>query len=86
MTGAPKFWIVAVAIAAVIGIVFVLVTPAPDELPSTGPHALAKSMPLVCSQLIPPPLEICSIIRRLSAFQYSETGRNLLALTCTRIC
>ena len=40
----PNFWFITVAIVAVIGVLFVLITPAPDELPSTGPHSLHKTL------------------------------------------
>jgi hypothetical protein len=42
MNRLPKFLIATLAVGAAIGILFVLIAPAPDELPSTGPHSLIK--------------------------------------------
>lgn len=81
----PKFWIAAVAVAAVIAILFVLITPAPDELPSTGPHSLTKlfvpvsdSIYLSDSPLFASHFEI--------AFPVVSAGVDLVSLTCSRLC
>lgn len=81
----PKFWIAAVAVAAVIAILFVLITPAPDELPSTGPHSLTKlfvpvsgSLYLGDSPLFASHFEI--------VFPVVSAGVDLVSLTCSRLC
>jgi len=85
MNRLPKFLIATVAVAAAIGILFVLITPAPDELPSTGPHSLVKlflpisdSIYLSDSPLFDSRVEM--------AFVIVFVGIDLLALTCTRLC
>jgi hypothetical protein len=85
MNRLPKFWIVAVAIVAVAGIVFVLVTPAPDELPSTGPHALNKlfSPPLNPVHL-PQTLVPTGLVEIRSLVLWRDL--DLLSLTCARLC
>ena len=85
MNKLPKFLIAAVAVAAAIGILFVLITPAPDELPSTGPHSLIKlfvpiSDPtyLTDSGLLASPVEMKFLVLGGSI--------DLLSLTCSRLC
>lgn len=81
----PKFLIAAVAVAAVIAILFVLITPAPDELPSTGPHSLTKlflpvsdSIYWIGSPLVPSRFEM--------AIPVVSAGVDLVSLTCSRLC
>jgi hypothetical protein len=81
----PKFLIAAVALAAVVAILFVLITPAPDELPSTGPHSLTKlfipasdSIYLSDSPLVTSRVEM--------AFPVISAGADLVSLTCSRLC
>jgi hypothetical protein len=81
----PKLLIAAVAIAASISILFVLITPAPDELPSTGPHSLAKlfvplSDPIY---LTDSPL---SATQMAIEFLFIFAGIDVLSLTCIRLC
>lgn len=81
----PKLLIAAVAVTAVIAILFVLMTPAPDELPSTGPHSLAKlfvpvsdSIYLRDSPLFTSRVEM--------GFLVVFSGIDLVSLTCSRLC
>lgn len=81
----PKLLILIVALAAVVAILFVLFTPAPDELPSTGPHSLAKlfipvsdSIYLSNSPLFTSRVEM--------TFPVVSAGMDLLSLTCSRLC
>jgi len=85
MNRLPKFLIATVAVAAAIGILFVLITPAPDELPSTRPHSLIKlflpisdSICLSDSPLFDSRVEM--------TFLMVFAGIDRLALTCTRLC
>jgi len=81
----PKFLIAAVAVTAVIAILFVLITPAPDELPSTGPHSLAKLFIPVSDSLY-----LCESPVFTShvemGFLVVFAGIDLLSLTCSRLC
>lgn len=82
----PKSWIAVVAIIAAVGVLFVLITPAPDELPSTGPHSLEKvSLAiLMYFNLLPP--EIFSGTAQNLAFVVPFSRDNLISLTCVRLC
>jgi hypothetical protein len=81
-----KFWIAIVALVAAIGVLVVLITPAPDELPSTGPHSLNKTFPLVSSHFSPPSLEILSGLRLQFSLITPLSRENLLSFTCARLC
>jgi hypothetical protein len=83
---APRFWIAVVAIVAIAGILFVLITPAPDELPSTGPHSLNKTFALVSTYFCPPPLEALSGLQLQFLLATGLIRGNLLALTCVLVC
>jgi hypothetical protein len=84
---APRFWIGLVAIVAIAGILFVLITPAPDELPSTGPHALDKTFALVSTYFRSPSLETLGGGLQLQSLLTTGLNRgNLLALTCVLLC
>ena len=81
----PKFLIAVVALAAVVAILFVLITPTPDELPGTGPHSLTKlfipvsdSISLSDGPLFTGRVEM--------AFPVVSAGVDLLSLTCSRLC
>lgn len=81
----PKSLVCVIAIIGIVGIAFVLITPAPDELPSTGPHALHKlflphSVPVHLAQTFvsASPLEVEFAVVRL--------GTDMLSLICTRLC
>jgi hypothetical protein len=82
----PKYWIAVVAIVAVIGVLFVLITPAPDELPSTGPHSLDKAIFLVLTyfSVLPPQILINPQLQFAIITPFS--GADLLSLTCARLC
>ena len=86
MSRTSKFWLAAVAILAIIGVVFVLITPAPDELPSTGPHSLAKTVVLAFSGFVAASLVAFQIVILIASSVSLRSDRDLLALTCTRIC
>jgi hypothetical protein len=83
---APRFWIGLVAIVAIAGILFVLITPAPDELPSTGPHSLDKTLSLVSTYFHPPSLEVLSGLQLQFLLATRIIRGDLLALTCARLC
>jgi hypothetical protein len=80
----PKFLIAVVAIAAAISVLFVLITPAPDELPSTGPHSLVK---LFVSLSDPIYLKDSSLsaTRIETEFLFVFAGIDVLSLTCSRL-
>jgi hypothetical protein len=75
-----------VAVIAAVGILIVLITPAPDELPSTGPHALDKTFALTLSHFTPPDYEILGTLLLQFGFYPAPYRGSLLALTCTRLC
>jgi hypothetical protein len=81
-----KFWIAVVALIAAIGVLVVLITPALDELPSTGPHSLNKTFSLVSSHFSPLSLEILSGLRLQFSLITPMSRGNLLSLTCARLC
>jgi hypothetical protein len=75
-----------VAVLAAIGVLFVLITPAPDELPSTGPHSLNKVFTSLASYFNPLPPEIFTGPQLHLAVFTSLTHEDLLLLTCVRLC
>ena len=80
-----KFLIAAVAVTAVIAILFVLITPAPDELPSTAPHSLAKLfVPVSDSFYLFDGLVFTSHVEM--GFLVVFAGIDVLSLTCSRLC
>jgi hypothetical protein len=83
---APRFWIGLVALVAIGGILFVLITPAPDELPSTGPHSLDKTFALVSTYFPPPSLEALGGLQLQFLLATGLIRGNLLALTCVLLC
>jgi hypothetical protein len=83
---APKFWIAVVAIVAVTGVLFVLITPALDELPSTGPHSLQKTFALISSHFVPIASEILNGPRLQFLLTTVLSRGNMLSLTCARLC
>jgi hypothetical protein len=86
LAGFPRSWIGVVAVIAAIGILFVLITPAPDELPSTGPHSLNKTFALALSYFTPPAYEILGMLLLQFGFHPAPYRGSLLALTCSRLC
>jgi hypothetical protein len=86
MNRLPKFWIVTFAILAAAGILFVLITPAPDELPSTGPHALNSAVLLAPSVLYLLPYDILSHHGIEPGAPLASATIDLLSITCTRLC
>ena len=74
------------AIVAAVGVLFVLITPAPDELPSTGPHSLHKVFTFVSTYFSPLPPAIFSGPQFKFVAATPLTRDNLLALTCARLC
>jgi hypothetical protein len=75
-----------VAIVAAVGVLFVLVTPAPDELPSTGPHSLNKIFISFSSNFSLLPPEIVSGPQMPLVIFTPMLHSDLLALTCVRLC
>jgi hypothetical protein len=82
----PKSWIAIVAIVAVIGVLFVLITPAPDELPSTGPHSLQKAPLAIFASFRPLPPEVFSGTQLYFALVVPPGCYSLISLTCVRLC
>lgn len=85
MNRLPRFLIAIVAVAAAIGILFVLITPAPDELPSTGPHSLIKSFVPISGSIYWSDSPLLDG-RVEMAFLVVLAGIDLLSLTCRRLC
>jgi hypothetical protein len=75
-----------VAVVAALGILFVLITPAPDELPSTGPHSLDKTFVFALSHFTAPAYEMLDLLRLQFGFHPMVYRGSLLALTCSRLC
>ena len=73
------------AIVAAVCVLVLLITPAPDELPSTAPHSLDKTISLVVNQFVNPLYELLGTLL-LPAIARTIIRGNLLALTCTRLC
>lgn len=86
MNRIPKSWIAIIAIVAMVGVLFVLITPAPDELPSTGPHSLHKVFALISSYFNPLAHEIFSGSQFKFVAATPLSRDNLLAVTCARLC
>ena len=86
MNRLPKFWIATFAILAAAGILFVLVTPAPDELPSTGPHALNSAVSLAPNVLYRLSGDILSHHRIELGAPLASGSIDLLSITCSRLC
>jgi uncharacterized membrane protein len=82
----PKSWIAIVAIVAAFGVLFVLVTPAPDELPSTGPHALNKTFVFLATSFVLSPLQFRAGLQAQTEFVFSTVHGNSVSLTCARLC
>jgi len=75
-----------VAVIAAVGVLFVLITPAPDELPSTGPHSLDKTFVFALSPFAPPAYQILGMLLLAFGFLPAPSRGSLLALTCSRLC
>src|SRR5690349_10654594 len=86
LTGTSRSWLAVVAVIAALGILIVLITPAPDELPSTGPHSLNKTFALTLTHFSPPVYEILGTLLLQFGFHPAVHRGNLLAFTCSRLC
>jgi hypothetical protein len=86
MNRLPKFWTATFAILAAVGILVVLITPAPDELPSTGPHALNNVVLQSPNVLYLLPSDILSHHGIALGTPLASASIDLLSLTCTRLC
>jgi hypothetical protein len=86
MNRLPKFWTVTFAILAAAGILFVLITPAPDELPSTGPHALNHAASLAPNVLYFLSGDTVSHHGIGLGAPLASASIDLLSITCTRLC
>lgn len=80
----PKSWVAVIAIIAAFGVLFVLITPAPDELPTTGPHALIEILPPTSVSMYLPLNPLLSD-RSEVQFNTSFTTDDLLAILCIRL-
>lgn len=86
MNRLPAFCVATIAVIAAVAVLVVLITPAPDELPSTGPHALAKIF-------LAPGGRIDLALNAISTRYVVEVGVviawagvDLLSYTCARLC
>jgi len=80
----PKSWVAVIAILAAFAVLFVLFTPAPDELPTTGPHALVNiTRPTAVAMYLSTKL----LLSDRSEIPFSTTcaTNDLLAVLCTRL-
>ena len=84
MHQAPKSWVRVIAIVAAFGVLFVLITPALGELPTTGPHALLKIMPPTSVSIYLPLNQLLSD-RSEVQFKPPLATDDLLAVLCTRL-
>jgi hypothetical protein len=80
----PKSWVAVIAVLAAFGVLFVLITPALDELPTTGPHALVKVLPPTSVAIYLPFKPLLSD-RSEAQFGTLLTTTDLLAVLCTRL-
>ncbi len=74
------------ALVAAVGVLFVLISPAPDELPSTGPHSLNKTFTLFSSYFSPLPPEVFTGLQLQFVILTSLTRDDLVSFTCARLC
>ena len=86
MSRLPKFWTATFAILAAVGILVVLITPAPDELPSTGPHALNNAVSPAPNVLYLLPGDILSHHGIALGAPLGSASIDLLSITCSRLC
>jgi len=86
MNHLPKFWIATFAVLAAVGILFVLITPAPDELPSTGPHVQNHAALLAPNVLYLLSGDIMSHHGIELGAPLASATIDLLSITCTRLC
>ena len=84
MNRVPKSWVAVIAILAAFAVLFVLFTPAPDELPTTGPHALMNITPPTAVAIYLPTKLLLSDRSEIS-FSTTLTINDLLAVLCTRL-
>lgn len=82
MSGVSRSASAVVAILAAVGVLFVLITPALDELPSTCPHAMNMAFGLVS---IPLPAKVSDGTRLESEVTTPLGSVDLLSLTCSRL-
>src|SRR5215469_10577670 len=81
---ASKSWVAVIAIIAAFGVLFVLITPAADELPATSPHAMIKIFPPTSASIY---LLLNPLPSDRPEVQFSTpfTANHLLAVLCTRL-
>ena len=84
MNRIPKSWVAVIAVLAAFGVLFVLITPALDELPTTGRHALVKVLPPTSIAIY---LSLKPLLSHRSEVQFGTvlTTTDLLAVLCTRL-
>jgi len=87
MNGFPPSCIAIIGVIAAVAVLVVLITPASDELPSIGPHALAKIFlaPAGRTDLSPNGISTSSHAIEMRVFA-AWGGVDLLSYTCTRLC
>ena len=82
----PAFFVATIAVIAAVAVLVVLITPAPDELPSTGPHALAKIFLAPAGRIHLSPNAISTHYAVEVGVVTAWAGIDLLSYTCTRLC
>jgi hypothetical protein len=86
MNRLPPSWIATIAVFAAIAVLVVLITPAPDELPSTGPHALTKIFLAPAGGIYLSPNGTLSRRGIETGVIVAWAGADLLSFNCTRLC
>ena len=84
MIGGARLVIAIVAVLAAMGVLFVLITPVPDELPSTGPHVANTIFAFVLVSFYSPS-DIVSAAQPEAGLTLPLSCVDRLSLTCTRL-
>jgi len=80
----PQSWVAVIAILAAFAVLFVLISAAPDELPTMGPHALVNGAPPTFVAIYLPAKRLLSD-RSEVQFSTPLPANDLLAVLCTRL-
>ena len=86
MNRLSPFWISTIAVLAATAVLVVLITPAPDELPSTGPHALMKIFLAPAGRIDLSPNAVSPRHANEIGVIVAWAGVDLLSYTCARLC
>lgn len=77
---------VVIACLCAIGVIFVLITPAFDELPSTPPHAALSGMVPALAAVPVLLLPLLFALYDPTWLPYSAAADDLISWNCTRLC